>query len=358
MTNVRRSIGPLLAVLLCAGGAGAQQTPPPRTAAAIVPQAPSPGAAAAAARPATTTFLGDTGVWFVPTAEVLPDLNWSATGYRRGTNYIQGYTSVADFAGTFAVGLADRVEVFGSVLAVTTVDRDLHPVFVNDPAYGGFVDRYPRAVSSAPVNSFGDSYVGVKVNLMSEYRGYPAALAVRSVVKLPTADDGVGAGTGKADLAIEAVGSKEIAQRVELAALLGYTFQGQTAGFTTPSGAFEWGAAAAYPSRGTFRVFGEANGVLPSSDMASRTVPLVGIDGSVAPAFAATENLTRITTGLTWQMRGGLFVGAGVSWMSPRRERIDSSQTDHTFGDYRDWQVRIGFHPGVHGSARPQATGG
>src|SRR5258706_10139270 len=24
-------------------------------------------------RPATTTFLGDTGLWFVPTAEILPD---------------------------------------------------------------------------------------------------------------------------------------------------------------------------------------------------------------------------------------------------------------------------------------------
>ena len=28
-------------------------------------------------RPATSTFLGDTGLWFVPTAEVLPDRRWS-----------------------------------------------------------------------------------------------------------------------------------------------------------------------------------------------------------------------------------------------------------------------------------------
>src|SRR5881396_1032099 len=49
-------------------------------------------------RPATTTFFGDTGLWFVPTAEVLPRGKWSVSGYRRGTNWIQGYTNVGDFA--------------------------------------------------------------------------------------------------------------------------------------------------------------------------------------------------------------------------------------------------------------------
>src|SRR5207247_651952 len=58
-------------------------------------------------RPATTTFFGDTGIWFVPTAEVLPRGKWSASGYRRGTNFIQGYTNVGDFAGTFGVGVGD-----------------------------------------------------------------------------------------------------------------------------------------------------------------------------------------------------------------------------------------------------------
>ena len=34
-------------------------------------------------RPATTTFFGDTGLWFVPTAEVLAGGKLSASGYRR-----------------------------------------------------------------------------------------------------------------------------------------------------------------------------------------------------------------------------------------------------------------------------------
>ena len=80
-------------------------------------------------RPATTTFFGDTGLWFVPTGEVLPHGKWSVSGYRRGTNYIQGFTNVGDFAGTFGVGIRDRAEIFGSFLFDTRIDRDLRPLF-------------------------------------------------------------------------------------------------------------------------------------------------------------------------------------------------------------------------------------
>src|SRR5262245_65284945 len=52
-----------------------------------------------ATRPATTTFYGDTGLWFVPTAEVLPHGKWSVSGYRRGTNYIQEIGNVGDYGG-------------------------------------------------------------------------------------------------------------------------------------------------------------------------------------------------------------------------------------------------------------------
>ena len=64
-------------------------------------------------RPATTTFFGDTGLWFVPTGEVLDHGKWSVSGYRRGTNYIQGFSNVGDIAGTFAVGIKSRAEIFG-----------------------------------------------------------------------------------------------------------------------------------------------------------------------------------------------------------------------------------------------------
>src|SRR3954468_2503754 len=150
------------------------------------------GSAASDVRPATTTFFGDTGLWFVPTAEVLAHGKWSASGYRRGTNYIQGFSNVGDFAGTFAVGIRNRAEVFGSFLFDTRVDRDLRPIFIPDSKVGGIVDRYPRVNQGWTGNNVGDFYVGAKVNFWSEANQKPVALAVRGIVKLPTGDDQIG----------------------------------------------------------------------------------------------------------------------------------------------------------------------
>src|SRR5690242_16528618 len=136
-------------------------------------------------RPATTTFTGDTGLWYVPTAEVLPHAKWSVSGYRRGTNWIQGYTNVADFAGTFGVGIKNRAEIFGSFLVDTRIDRDVRPLFVANPTFGGIIDRYPKVNQYWTGDNVGDFYIGAKVNLLSEHEGDPAAFAFRGIFKLP-----------------------------------------------------------------------------------------------------------------------------------------------------------------------------
>src|SRR5690349_10200194 len=147
-------------------------------------QTPSSSTATAEeTRPATTTFFGDTGLWFAPTAEVLPGGKWSVSGYRRGTNFIQGYTNVGDFAGTFAVGI---------------------------------IDRYPRVNQHWTGDNLGDFYVGGKFNFLSEYQQKPVALAVRGIVKLPTGKEDVGTSTGKTDFAIDGIVSKEAAKLVEV----------------------------------------------------------------------------------------------------------------------------------------------
>src|SRR5262245_31158777 len=136
MTTSLRSMTLAALCALWATAAGAQTTSTQTT-----PTSPPPSTDT---RPATTTFFGDTGLWFVPTAEVLPGGKVSVSGYRRGTNFIQGYTNVADFAGTFGFGVGGRVEIFGSFLADTRIDRDAYPLFISDASFGGPVDRYPR----------------------------------------------------------------------------------------------------------------------------------------------------------------------------------------------------------------------
>jgi outer membrane protein OmpA-like peptidoglycan-associated protein len=317
--------------------------------------------APAETRPATTTFFGDTGLWYVPTGEVLANGKWSVSGYRRGTNYIQGYSNVADFAGTFAFGVKDRAEIFGSFLVDTRIDRDVRPIFLNDanPAqFGGIIDRYPRVNQYWTGDNVGDFYIGAKVNFMSERENDPAAVALRGLIKLPTADKDNGVGTGSTDFAIDAIVSKEVAKRVEVSGFGGYEWRGSPDGLDIPGGAFRWGGGVGFPSRNFIRVTGELNGFIPSSDTATITAAAPkGIDNTTPPTVSATENLTRATFGLTIQSKKGVFFGAGVSWNVPTKSRnlTFAEGGDDVVGDYYDWQFRIGYHPGVRVYVPPPA---
>jgi outer membrane protein OmpA-like peptidoglycan-associated protein len=314
-------------------------------------QTPSSSTAAAVeTRPATTTFLGDTGLWFVPTGEVLPDGRWSASAYRRGTNYIQGYSNVGDFAGTFAYGLKNKAEIFGSFLVDTRIDRDLRPVFINDPSFGGVVDRYPGVNRYWTGDNLGDFYVGVKYNLMSEYQLKPAAVSVRGIFKIPTASRSNGVGTGKVDFAFDAIVSKELQKKAEVSGYGGWEFRGSPTDFDGPNGAFRWGFGVGVPSRSPLRFTGELNGEIPSSGTINNTgARVVAIDSTLSPLVSNTEKLTRATLGLTYQAKNGFFAGAGVSWNFPTlsRNTAFAENGENPSGDYVDWQFRIGYHPGV-----------
>jgi outer membrane protein OmpA-like peptidoglycan-associated protein len=304
-------------------------------------------------RPATTTFFGDTGLWFVPTAEVLAHGKWSVSAYRRGTNYIQGYTNVADFAGTFAYGIGDRTEIFGSFLFDTRIDRDTRPVFIDDPTFGGIIDRYPKVNQYWTGDNVGDLYIGAKVNVWSEGRQKPVAIAVRGLVKVPTGKASIGVSTGKADVFGDFIVSKEAAKAVDVSGYAGYQYAGSPEGFTIPTGAFRWGGGAGFPSRSPLRVSTELNGIVPSATTAMTTAGVLTspLDGTRPPLISNTEDLTRATVALTFQAPNGFFIGGGVSWSVPQLQRnYGLTQSDDTPGvvrDYWDWQVRIGFHPGV-----------
>jgi len=61
-------------------------------------------------RPATTTFMGDTGLWYVPTGEVLPKKRWSISAYRVNFDDNQGFTDVSNWPLTFGFGVGDHAE--------------------------------------------------------------------------------------------------------------------------------------------------------------------------------------------------------------------------------------------------------
>jgi outer membrane protein OmpA-like peptidoglycan-associated protein len=292
-------------------------------------------------------------LWFVPTAEVLPHGKWSASGYRRGTNFVQGFSNVGDFAGTFGFGVRNRLEIFGSFLFDTRIDRDLRPLFIStDSEVGGIIDRYPRVRETWTGDNVGDFYIGAKYGLWSEADQKPAALAVRVLFKAPTGDDEVGVSTGAADFGFDFIASKEYNQRLDFSGYLGYEFRGSPDNIEIPGGAFRWGAGAGWPSRSPLRGIFELNGVVPSSDVATISsapgvAPLIGIDGTLPPLVSQTEKLTRANIGATWQSSNGFFVGGGIAWNLPTKSRDDYRADSDPTGDFADWQVRLGFHPGA-----------
>ena len=83
-------------------------------------------------------------------------------GDRRGTNYVQGLTNVADFTGAAAVGIGNHVELFGAFLFDTRINRNAPPVFVDEARQGGIVARFPRVNESWTGNNVGDLYLGTK----------------------------------------------------------------------------------------------------------------------------------------------------------------------------------------------------
>src|SRR5919197_990200 len=169
-------------------------------------------------RPATTTYMGDTGLWMVPTGEILPAGKFSISAYRVNFDDNQGFTDVSDWPVTVGVGVGDRAEIFGALTVVNRIDRDIRPLFVPSIAQaGGYMPEYPLVHEGWTGNNIGDLWIGAKINLTSEWRQQPAAFAIRPMIKLPTGKQSAGASTGKADFAFDAVVSKEINQRAEVA---------------------------------------------------------------------------------------------------------------------------------------------
>jgi outer membrane protein OmpA-like peptidoglycan-associated protein len=316
-------------------------------------QAQAPAGMEETVRPATTSIYGDTGLWFLPTGEVLRDRTWSASGYRVNWDVRQGFTDISHFEGTFAYGVANRAEIFGAVRFITRIDRDTRPIFgFGSDEYGGVDNNYPFVRQGWSGNQFGDTFVGAKVNLLSESRQSPVALAVRGMVKLPTGDTDKGAGTGKMDTGLDFIASKELASVVEVTGTMGFVWRGDPDEYDL-SNSIRYGVGAQFPTRSPLKIAAEWFGENYFDDVVTRTVSpapssLIGDDGSVPPVTSQLPRSSTINVGATYQARNGFFGGAGINWSLKAEDRADAGVGDD-FGTKFGWQFRIGYHPGVAG---------
>ncbi|MDA1093711.1 MAG: OmpA family protein [Acidobacteria bacterium] len=302
-------------------------------------------------RPSNTTWLGDTGLWFVPTGEVLPRGKWSVSGYRANIDREPGLSDVSHLLGTFGYGVSERAEIFGSVRADTRIRRAARPLF--DPTgsvHGGVLVDYPNVTDFWNDDHFGDVLIGGKFNLMSESRLAPAAVAIRGIVKIPTGDEDAGKSSGEADVMLDFIASKNLQERVELSGFGGVLFRGAPNGVELGN-TVRWGIGAGFPTTSAVRIITELHGELPLDDNVVLTSPLIGVDGTLSPLISPIATPLDVMLGLQWQSAGGMFVGTGLSY-SINQERGAFGTTGAVTG----LQVRIGYHPGVKRYVAPATT--
>jgi peptidoglycan-associated lipoprotein len=298
------------------------------------PQAPDPDSAT---RPATTTVFGDTGLWYVPTGEVLPRGRWSASGYRTNWDREESGTDISNFRVTFGYGATDRLELFGNVDLQRRIDADTRPVGVN----GTPMDD-PR-VFQTWATGFGDMRIGAKFALSAPWLQQAASFAVRGGLKFPTADGDEGLGTGSTDFFVDGIFSKEGARNVEFSGFAGLYMRGSPDDYELSNG-LRWGFGAGFPSRNRFRVTTELHGEMYFDNEIAYTG-----SSTVLPRSWEVANPIDFTLGLTYQTPRGFFIGWGATFGLNTTNRADLGVPFTTEDSFDRWghQVRIGYHPGV-----------
>jgi len=296
-------------------------------------------------RPATTTFMGDTGLWFVPTGEVLKNKDWSASGYRANWDVHQVFTDISHFIATFGYGVGGRAEVFGAVRLDTRIDRDLVPTLFRptDPNRGGVVNDYPFVKQAWTGDHFGDTFIGAKINLISQARRSPVSVAFRPMVKLP-GDKNSGSSTGKVDFGVDGIVSGEVAKVVEISGTAGFMWRGDPDQFDLSNG-LRWGIGAQFPTRSPLKFTTEFWGEKYFNDNVVMNTTLIGVDGTSPPVLSLIQPQQTLMFGATWQSRKGVFAGAGIDWTA----KADKEDHGTKFG----WQFRVGYHPPVEAIPLP-----
>ena len=312
---------------------------------ALLLAGPAPGwAQSAETRPATTTFMGDTGLWFVPTGEVLPSKSGSFSVQRTEMDFRQGNTNVSFWPITGAYGFG-RAELFGSFRMVTRIDRDANPLLFagpdNEP--GGLVNEYPTFHESWSGNKAGDLFLGGKFNLTSQRSRRPLALAIRLMAKAPTADKDSGAGTGEWDGFFDLIASRKF-KALELSGFGGVAMRGDPEEISLSDG-IRWGLGAGFPARGRFRATTEVSGewMFDHAVIAPEGL-LIATDGSLSPSTSRLTDEVTTAVGLTWQAGNGLLFGVGLTY---RLDLEPASDLSYGSGDALGLQFRLGFHRGV-----------
>jgi len=295
-------------------------------------------------RPGLPTFFGDTGLWFVPTADTLQTHKASFQLFRANWDERQGLTDVNNIGFTAAFGVSERVEVFGSWKIVRLRRGVRGPTFVpSDSTFGGVDQNFPYMRRNWSKNLGGTPVVGAKWSIISESRNAGMSLALRPVLEFPSGTQW--GGTSELAGHLDVVASKEIAQKVQLTGTVGGIFRRDPDPFGLSNG-LTWGVGGIVGTRSRLRGLAEYVGERSFDDnVVLLQPPYRGDDGSVAPLESTIQDFGHIKFGAVFQAKSGMFVYGGANFSQDAGSHVIAGRemTNQAWG----WDVRIGWHPGV-----------
>jgi outer membrane protein OmpA-like peptidoglycan-associated protein len=218
-------------------------------------------------RPAAPTSMGDSGLFrLVGSAYTLPKGYFSAGFSYDNMDRDPKGTDFAVHGVTFGYGVSNRFELFGA-LGIQNRTKAHYLEELGGP------NEYPFPNESFSTG-FGDVWLGAKYGFLNDYLGDSVGLAIKGFVKLPTADEAKGLGTGKASFGADLILSKTLNYGADLHAMVGYELNGNpdAPGITAPTdgeffpgpdfvaNAFRWGVGLNVPACTRFQLQAELSG--------------------------------------------------------------------------------------------------
>jgi outer membrane protein OmpA-like peptidoglycan-associated protein len=272
-------------------------------------------------RPAAPSYMGDTGLFRLGSAYTLPKGKASVSFFADNLDRDPKGLDVYRHGLTFGYGATAKLEVFGDIGLQNRVK-------VNNTSQAGFVNDFPfagtAATSAGWQTGMGDLTVGAKYKMLDDYRKDQVGLAIRGYLKLPTADEAKGLGTGKASGGADLILSKSMNRQADLHASIGYQINGDPDKIKIGN-AFNWGVGVNVPALKVFQLQAELSGSAYSGADFSQTSP---IDFIIGPAIF---------------IKPGFFVRPAFSYALG----YDGRGADVSSGKKSGAHLSIGYHPGT-----------
>jgi hypothetical protein len=268
------------------------------------------------AHPATPTYEGTTGLFHMPTAYTLPKGRFSFSLFRDNLDRDPKDEDISIHGVSLGIGLSSRFEIYGNFGLQNRLDADalFQPGFVND---------YPF-VSTPWETGVGDIKLGAKFGFLNDYMGDPVGMAIRGFVKIPTADENKGLGTGKVSWGGDLIISKSIAEKLDIHGSVGLVQNGDPDGVEIGN-AFRWAVGLNLPACTWFQIQAELMKTTYTGD----------------DDFEQTNPLDLVVGPVLW-IRPGIFIRPALSWNLNFDDRGLNSGSRSWTGRH----ISIGFHPG------------